>query len=247
MRAAIIGSGQLARTVHTHLARHGASSSLHSRSTGFDVLDSRTHDAVGDVDVLIEATDIHTQKARVATEFFVSSTRAVNAMARRFDARHILVSIVGCRRPDLQGNGYYAGKAAQERVALSEHAGTTIVRSTTWHEFARQNLERLRLGPFALVPAMTIRPVALDAVAQAVTECARGVRRESTYDLAGPDVTTLWRMTKTLTGIQDLKIPLRIPGVAGRAMRDGALLPRTNFETIGPRFEDWLHDDRGTP
>lgn len=246
MKVAIIGSGRLARTVRKHLARRDVPAQLHSRPTGFDVLDASTHDVGGEVDVVIEATDIRTQQARTATEFFVRSTRAVNALAARSGARHILVSIVGCQRPELQGNGYYAGKAAQERVALSEHARLTIVRSTTWHEFARQNLDRFRIGPFALVPAMTIRPVALDAVAHAVAECATGDRPDSAYDFAGPEVTTLWKMTTALTDRQALPVPLRVPGSAGRAMRDGALLPQAGHEIIGPRFGDWVHSDRET-
>lgn len=245
MKVAIIGSGRLARAVRAHLARRHVPAQLHSHSTGFDVLDGSTHDVGGEVDVMIEATNIRTQQARTATEFFVRSTSAVNALAVQSGARHILVSIVGCQRPELQGNGYYAGKAAQERVALFEHARLTIVRSTTWHEFARQNLERFRVGPFAFVPAMTIRPVSLDAVAQAVAECAIGDRPDSAYEFAGPEVTTLWQMTRPPPDTRALPIPLRVPGGAGRAMRDGALLPQATHEVIGPRFGEWLNSGRG--
>lgn len=240
MKVAIIGSGRLARAASEQLTRRGVSAQMHSRATGFDVLDHAAPDTVGDIDVVIEATDIQTQKASAATEFFVRSTRAVNALAARSDARHILVSIVGCQHPELQGNGYYAGKAAQERVAESEHSRLTIVRSTTWHEFARQNLERFTIGPLALVPSMTIQPVALDAVAQAVAECATGERAGAVNDFAGPGETTLWQMTKALADKRALPVPLRVPGTAGRAMRNGALLPSTGHEVIGPPFSDWV-------
>ena len=129
MKVAIIGSGRLARAASEQLTHRGVSVQLHSRSTGFDVLDPAAPDSVGDIEAVIEATDIQTQKASVAAEFFVRSTRAINALAARSGARHILVSIVGCQHPDLQGNGSCAGKAAQERVAESGHAGLTIVRS----------------------------------------------------------------------------------------------------------------------
>ena len=54
----------------------------------------------------------------------------------------------------LRSSGYFAGKAEQERVAREEHTGLTIVRSTLWFEFARQNLNRMWFGPFAVVPVM---------------------------------------------------------------------------------------------
>lgn len=243
MSVAIIGSGRLATAVQGHLARRGAAVQLHSRATGFDVLDYNSQNEVGDVDVVIEATDIQAQRARVATDFFVRSTRAVNAAAARAGAKHILVTIVSGDRPELHGNGYYAGKAAQERVALSEHSRLTVVRSTTWHEFARQNLERFTIGPLAFVPSMVIRPVSLDALARAVAECATGERSVASYDFAGPEVTTLWNMTKQLGGRRAVSVPLLVPGETGKAMRQGALLPEGEFEIIGPRFSDWLAAD----
>lgn len=246
MSVAIIGAGRLATAVREQLTRRGVSVRLLSRATGFDVLDDGGDRTVGDVDAVIEATDVRTQRAGTATDFFVRSTRAVNAAARRAGAKHILVSIVGCANPELQGYGYYAGKAAQERVALAEHARLTIVRSTTWHEFARQSLERFSAGPLSLVPSMTIRPVALDAVAQAIAECALGDRDGAAYDFAGPEVTTLWAMTKQLDGRRALTLPLPVPGAAGRAMRRGGLLPSGEHEQIGPSFGDWLAASRRT-
>lgn len=243
MRVAIVGSGRLALAVQDRLACNDVDVKLFSRTTGFDVLSCDAERGVGDVEVIIEATDIRTQQATVARDFFVGSTKAVNAMARRANAKHILISIVGCARSDLAGNGYYAGKAAQERLALAEHSRLTVVRSTTWHEFARQNLERFKVGPLAFVPTMTIRPIALDAVAEAVAECAVGERSGTSYDLVGPEVTTLWKMTKQLGEKRALMIPLMVPGEAGRAMRQGALLPQSEFEIIGPNFSDWIAAD----
>lgn len=78
-----------------------------------------------------------------------------------------------------------AGKAAQERVARVESPGVTIIRSTQWFEFAQQNLDRFTFGPFALIPAMTIKPVALDAVAAVIADTVVGDRTGS-CDVSGP-------------------------------------------------------------
>src|SRR5690606_1491887 len=135
VRAVVIGAGRLGSAVRNALERRGDTVSMHSGSTGFDIRAPEKLPELGEADAVIEATDIFTQNRRVASNFFVQSTRAVNAAARKMGARHILVSIVNCEKPELQGNGYYAGKAEQERVAREEHKSLTIVRSTLWFEF----------------------------------------------------------------------------------------------------------------
>lgn len=241
MRVVVVGAGRLGVAVRAALSRRGIDVTVVSRSTGFDVLaPAPSGGGIDEADVVVEATDIFTQHTERAREFFVRSTRAVNAVAREAGARHILVSIVNCDQPALRGSGYYAGKAEQERIAREEHADLTIVRSTQWFEFARQSLDRMRFGPFAIVPAMRVQPVALDTVAEVVAEAATGERTGSLHAVAGPDETTLWKMTRALPGRGALLLPVPVPGAAGRALRDGTLLPGPDVEVAGPRFADWL-------
>ncbi len=244
MNVAIVGSGQLGQAVRRALAERGVSSELHSRATGFDVLSTHRDRDLGPVEAIVEATDIFTQNAKAAKEFFTRSTRSVNAACRASGgARHILVSIVSCNSPELRSNGYYAGKAEQERVARAENSNLTIIRSTLWFEFARQNLDRMKWGPVALVPSMTVQPVALDAVAQVVAQAALGELEQDEHEVAGPEVTTLWDMTKQLPDKNAWPLPLRVPGRAGRAFRSGVLLPRPDTDLVGPAFSDWLNAD----
>ncbi|MBF4607296.1 hypothetical protein ITJ59_07065, partial [Curtobacterium sp. VKM Ac-1393] len=108
-----------------------------------------------------------------------------------------------------------------------------------WFEFARQNLERMRFGPVALVPGMTIAPVALDAVAAVIADVVVGERSAREVEVAGPETTTLWTMTKALPDPGVIPALLPIPGRIGRAFREGALLPSPGTEVVGPRFRDW--------
>lgn len=117
-----------------------------------------------------------------------------------------------------------------------------VVRSTLWFEFTRQNIERFSLGPFALVPAMTVRPVSLPADADVVADCVATERADDRH-LAGPDVITLLKMTKALPHRRRLLVPVRVPGAAGRALRHSALLPDQDIEVIGPHFSTWLTRD----
>lgn len=240
MHAAVVGGGMSGAAISRALAARGCTVRQLSRSTGFDVLRDDATAALAGTDVVVEATGRFTTSRKRATTFFTRSTRAVSAAARQVGAHHVLLSIAQCTRPEVQGYGYFAGKTAQEELARSSSPRLTIVRSTQWHEFAGQNTERLRVGPFALVPGMTIAPVALDAVAAVIAEVAVGERSEPVVDVAGPETTTLWDMTRALplTGVRP--VPMRIPGRTGRAFREGALLPGAGAEIVGPGFTEWL-------
>jgi hypothetical protein len=107
-------------------------------------------------------------------------------------------------------------------------------------EFAEQNLNRMRFAGFALVPSMTIQPVALDTVAELIAEVALGVSSPAVVEVAGPQQTTLWAMTRALPGPKPVAVPMPIPGRLGRSFAHGALLPVDDVEVRGPSFDAWL-------
>jgi uncharacterized protein YbjT (DUF2867 family) len=240
VKAAVVGGGISGAAIQTALEARGLDAHLFSRSTGFDVLSDDASARLQGYDVIIEATGIFTLSAKVATDFFTRSTRALSAAARRTGARHILLSIVNCERPELQGYGYFVGKAAQEKAARAENPDVTIIRSTQWFEFAGQNLARFTFGPVALVPAMRLQPVSLAAVAAVIAESASGERPPDSFDVAGPDITTLWDMTAEVRRRGIMQMPLPMPGSTWREFRTGGLLPAQEVERIGPSFSDWL-------
>ena len=240
MHVAVVGGGLSGSAIVRAVEARGGSVTRLSPSMGFDVLRDDAVSALAGADVIIEATGRFTTSRKQATAFFTGSTRALSAAAEHLQARHVLLSIVNCTLPEVQGYGYFAGKTAQEQIALAASPRLTIVRSTQWFEFARQNLERMKIGPIALVPAMTIAPVALRAVAETIADVAIGDRTERTIDIAGPETTTLWEMTKALANPGATPVPLPIPGRMGRAFRDGVLVPGAEAEVVGPRFSDWV-------
>jgi uncharacterized protein YbjT (DUF2867 family) len=239
MQVAIVGGGISGHAISRAIVSKGHEALLLSRSTGFDVLKDDAVERLKGFDVIVEAPSRFTLSAKVATDFFTRSTLALAAAARHSGARHIVLSIVNCEKPELQGYGYFAGKSAQERAARAEAPGVTIIRSTQWFEFAAQNLARFTFGPFALVPAMKMQPVSLDAVATVIAESASGERPEHLYEVAGPGITTLWEMTERVRSRRALRIPLPLPGAAWGAIREGELLPDARVERVGPTFEEW--------
>ncbi len=243
MEVAVVGGGFSGEAIKRALVERGADVMLLSRSRGFDVLRDDAAERLARAEVIVEATGRFTTGRKAATDFFTRSTRAIAGAARASGARHVLLSIVNCELPEVQGYGYFAGKAAQERVAREQGGRLTIVRSTQWFDFAGQNLDRMRFGPLALVPAMTIKPVAVEAVADVIAECATGARVGELHEVAGPEVMTLWEMTARLPGKAVGPVPLPIPGRMGRAFRRGALVPE-DAEVVGPSFSAWLAASR---
>ncbi|WP_204249311.1 3-beta hydroxysteroid dehydrogenase [Frondihabitans sp. PAMC 28766] len=218
----------------------GASVELLSRSTGFDVLRDDAAARIDGADAVVEATGRFTTSRKRATAFFTGSTRAISAAARAADAKHVLLSIVNCELPEVQGYGYFAGKAAQERLARAVSTDIAIVRTTQWFEFAQQTLERMGAGPIALVPRMLIQPVALNAVAQVVADVAVGRRGGGMIDLSGPERITLGEMARRVRPTRRIRLPLALPGATWNAINEGALLPADNVEKVGPAFAEWL-------
>lgn len=245
MRVAVVGGRLSGRAIERAIVERGATAKLFSRATGYDVLRDDPTEHLTQFDVIVEATGHFTMSRKAATDFFSRSTHAIAAAARVSSARHLLLSIVNCELPEVQGYGYFAGKTTQEQVARDESDNVTIVRSTQWFEFAEQNLDRMKLGPISLVPQMMIKPVALDAVADVIADFATGSRTGAFYELAGPEVTTLWDMTKQLPDKRPVPVPMPIPGRMGRAFRDGGLVPGSGAEVIGPNFSEWLNAKAG--
>ncbi|QQD76381.1 SDR family oxidoreductase [Curtobacterium sp. YC1] len=242
MRVAIVGGGISGDAIRRAVEKRGGEALLLSRGSGFDLLQddaAERLEATG-ADAIVEAAGHFTMSGRVAKRFFTSSTKAVTEASRVLRARHVLLSIVNCQLPIMQGYGYFAGKAAQEKLARETSEYLTIVRSTQWHEFAGQNLERMKLGPIAMVPSMTIAPVSLDAVAGVVAECALDLRAQGEYEITGPETATLWDMTRALPNKTVKPFPMTVPGGMGKAFRDGALVPGAEAEVVGPTFSAWL-------
>ncbi|GAA1855260.1 hypothetical protein [Myceligenerans crystallogenes] len=240
MRVAVIGGGFSGEAFERALTERGAEVVRLSRATGFDVLTDDAAASIGEADAIIEATGHFTTSRKVAVDFFTRSARNVATAAGKLGAKHVLLSIVNCHLPLAMEYGYFAGKAEQERVAREEGTNLTIVRSTQWFEYPRQNLERMKFGPIALVPAMTIQPVAVDAVAGVLAEVALGSRGGDVVEVAGPGTTTLWDMTKPLENKGAAPVPLPIPGAMGKAFRDGLLTPGPDAVIAGPAYGEWL-------
>jgi len=237
------GTGTVGRHVVEAVRAAGREPVVLSRSTGVDLRTGTGLDeALSDVDAVVDVTNTVTQRRREAVAFFTATTTHLLAAAAHAGVRHLVVlSIVGV---DVVDTGYYAGKLAQERLALAGTVPVSVLRCTQFHEFVPQVLSAVP-GPVALVPAMRTQPVAAREAAEHVVEIATGPAVGRAPELAGPEVHELPDLARRYLrarGQRRLVVPLRGPVAASRAAVGGALLPTGPGPRGTLRFDAWLAD-----
>jgi uncharacterized protein YbjT (DUF2867 family) len=240
------GTGTVGRYVVEAAREAGHTTRVLSRSAGVDLVSgSGLAEALAGADAIVDAANINTMRAKPATKFFRTTTRALQDRGVAAGVTRLLtISIVNIDR--VQANGYYRAKLAQEAAALEGPVPSTILRATQFHEFPAQVMERARFGPVVLVPHMRVQTVAARSVGQTAIELLALPPEQTIVDVAGPgvaDVVDLARQVIRRTGSGAKVLPVAIPGRWGRWMRDGSLTPGPGARIVGPSFEEWLAGD----
>lgn len=239
MRVAVAGgTGLVGAMVVERLSAAGHEPLVLARSAGVDLVAGTGVDLVG-VDAVIDATNVVTRKRATSEAFFEAvTTHLLEAEKVCGVGHHVALSIVGCDRVDL---GYYVGKRRQEQLVQGGGVPFTILRTTQFHEFARQLLAGMA-GPVAVLPRMRIQPVAAAEVADRLVELALGVPRGA-VELAGPQEEQLVDVARQLLRQQGSRrkvVPITLPGAAGRQLVEGGLLPTSPGPRGTQTFAEWL-------
>ena len=139
--------------------------------------------------------------------------------------------------------GYYAGKRRQEELLAAGAVPWTVLRTTQFHEFAAQVLDRSR-GRVVPLPAMRSRPVAVAEVADALVEAVvTGPVDGPAAELAGSEVLRLADMARQVLrrrGQRRWVLSVPLPGRVGRELRGGGSLPLGEFREGKRTFADYL-------
>lgn len=189
----------------------------------------------------VDATSTQTQSKAKAEAFFGAITRnLLDAEQAAGVGHHVLVSIVGI---DDVPSGYYRGKVLQERLVTEGRVPWSILRATQFHEFAKQALGFVRVGRFSLVPQMLSQPIAAVEVAEALVDLAEAGPSGRVPDLAGPEALQMVELARRVSrarGLGRRVVGLRVPGVMGKGLRSGGLLPTTDEPRGDQTFDEWL-------
>lgn len=180
-------------------------------------------------------------------------TQAALAAGRR---PHIVyISVVGANRVpvvtriDRTMFGYFASKRAAEEIVTGSGLPWTTLRATQFHDLTLTTVQAMAKLPIVPVPSGTrFQPVEAREVAARLVELALGEPAGTVRDFAGPRVYPMKELLRSYlaaTGKHRLLMPMRLPGNAARAIREGAnLAPQ---RATGRRtWEDFLAQRVGT-
>ena len=149
--------------------------------------------------------------------------------------RHLVyISVVGADRIPVESGldramfGYFEAKLASERIVADSGIPFTILRATQFHELFQTTARQMAKMPVIPAPSgFRLQTIGADEVAARLVELALGEPAGRVPDLAGPDVFSFKDMLHSYLESTDrhrLIVPLRMPGKAARAFREGANL-----------------------
>ncbi|TWD83908.1 uncharacterized protein YbjT (DUF2867 family) [Kribbella amoyensis] len=136
----------------------------------------------------------------------------------------VLISIVGIEQVPM---AYYRAKVEAERLVQASAVPSTILRATQFHNLVDEVFTAQRFLPVLLAPAGKLQPIAVEDVAERLTELASGDPADRVADIGGPEqrsAVELAHAWKEARGSRRPVVPLRLPGKAFRAYSAGALL-----------------------
>jgi uncharacterized protein YbjT (DUF2867 family) len=146
----------------------------------------------------------------------------------------VFISVVGADRVPQQSRvdramfGYFGSKRGAEDVIAGSGVPWTTLRATQFHELMLTTVQGMARLPVVPVPAgFRFQPVDGAEVADRLVELALGAPAGLVPDIAGPKsyaMTELLRLYLRASGKHRPTVPLRLPGRAARAFRDGANL-----------------------
>jgi len=232
------GTGTLGRLVVARLRDAGREVRVLSRTSGR--LGPGIEVVVGDLltgagaDRAVAGVETVVHCAGTATADDVKALTLTRSAAAAGVGHLVFISVVGADRVpvvslvDRAMFGYFASKRAAERVVENSGIPYTTLRATQFHELALTTLSAMSRLPVIPVPSRTrFQPVAAAEVADRLVELTLGRPSGLVSDFAGPHILGMEEMLRGFVrtaGRRRWLIPVRMPGRAARAIRDGANL-----------------------
>jgi uncharacterized protein YbjT (DUF2867 family) len=174
----------------------------------------------------------------------VLARNLVRAARSRDGTPHLVyISVVGDDRIPVESAvdrmmfTYFASKLAAERVVADSGLPWTTLRATQFHDLTLTVAQALAKLPVIPLPTGRFQPVETDEVAARMAELALGQPAGLVPDFGGPRVyeaPDLMRAYLRAAGRDRRIMPLRMPGKAARAVREGAATAPEHAEGSGP-------------
>jgi hypothetical protein len=129
--------------------------------------------------------------------------------------------------------GYYRGTLAADQVIAESGPPYTVLRTAQFHDLIRTMFAGAAKLPVMPVPAIRAQPVDVRDVAARLADLTLGEPQGRASDLGGPEVRDLPGLAReylTATDRRHPLLPVRVPGRAFPAYRDGGNLAREHAD-----------------
>jgi uncharacterized protein YbjT (DUF2867 family) len=231
------GTGTLGRQVVPRLRGAGRQVRVLSRArhenNGIEFVTGDLATGEG-IDAAVEGAEVIVHLAGSSKGDEVKAESLVQA-ASKAGVRHLVyISVVGADRvPVVSGVdramfGYFASKLGAERVVAESGVPWTTLRATQFYDLSFTTASQMARLPVIPVPSgVRFQPVDTAEVAERLAQLALGTPAGLVPDMAGPRVYEMRELVRSYLralGKHRSILPVRLPGKAARAFRDGANL-----------------------
>ncbi|MEV6277392.1 NAD(P)H-binding protein [Nocardia sp. NPDC051832] len=247
-KIAVAGAtGRLGRHVVDVLIEQGHEVVAFSRADGIDIeTGAGLAEALGGVQVVIDASSTPSADKDIATEFFTFSAKNLHAAGQQAGVEKLVaVSIIGI---DHATGGYNAAKLVHEQVLRDGPLPVQILRAAQFHELVEVMLGWGTQGEVARLPKMRTQLVAARTVAEALVELAVNPAPAGAEgplpEIAGPRPETMAGAAALLAAERGLEVTVEEVSDPANPDReqfeDGTLLAAPHATLGGPTFAEWL-------
>jgi len=182
------GTGLVGSRVVRLLRDHGDEVSVASLRTGIDAYTGHgLREAMTGVQVVVDALNMNrpSYDYEQGLNYFDTCTRNVlHAEEAAGVEHHVGLSVIGA---GLLDSAYFRGKVAQERLVAESPVPHSMLRTTVFYENVVKLFDHVATTHAVRVPPVRVRPVAALDVAAKLTQVARGVPLNASFELAGPE------------------------------------------------------------
>jgi uncharacterized protein YbjT (DUF2867 family) len=245
MKVTVVGgTGLIGTRVVQRLLATGHDVVAASRATGVNSFTAEgLAEALEGAEVVVDVSNSSYLDERAALEFFYASTlNLLTYGAAAGVSHHIALSVVGTTRLASSEGGYFAAKAAQERLIEESARPYTIMHATQFFEFVGSITDIATRSGVARVADVLIQPMAADDVADAVTGIVTDAPANGMREFAGPEVFELGELARRdLAARSDDRQVVADPLATyfGAAVGRRELLPESDATLASTHFDQW--------
>lgn len=245
MKIVIIGgTGLIGSKVSEKLRLMGHQVIVAAPSTGINALTGEgLADAMAEAEVVVDLSNSASPEEDTAINFFRTAGKNLAAAEMAAGVKHHLaLSIVGTDRALYIG--YLHAKKEQEDIIKESGIPYTIIRATQFHEHITTLIEVQSDEEAIHISTVDYQPIAAEDVASLITRLALEAPKNTTVEIAGPDLAPMSEFVSQYLSVKGGEKPL-IANDNNEYMffeiPKSLLVPQGDFYPGAIRFSDWMN------